>query len=95
MKGINLLKDGIIWRVGDGNMIDIWSDPWIPRDCSRKVTSQRGRHLVSKVSELINPVTHNWDSELVHQTFAPEDVELILRIPIYEHTGDFVAWHFD
>jgi hypothetical protein len=31
---------------------------------------------------------------LVQQTFAPEDAELILQIPIYEHTGDFIAWHY-
>jgi hypothetical protein len=90
-KGIQLLKEGIIWRVGDGDTINIWTDPWIPRGSTRKLISQKGRHQVSKVSELINPTTNTWDTDLVQQTFAPEDAELILRIPIYEHTGDFIA----
>jgi hypothetical protein len=82
LKGIQLLKDGIIWRVGDGDTIKIWTDPWIPRGSTRKLISQ-----VSKVSELINQTTNTWDTNLVQQTFAPEDVELILQIPIYEHTS--------
>jgi hypothetical protein len=95
LKGIQLLKEGIIWRVGDGDTINIWTDPWIPRGSTRKLISQKGRHQVYKVSELINPTTNTWDTDLVQQTFAPEDAELILQIPIYEHTGDFIAWHYD
>jgi hypothetical protein len=30
LKGIQVLKLGIIWRVGDRNNIRIWEDPWIP-----------------------------------------------------------------
>ena len=29
--GLELLKKGIIWRVGNGEHIRIWRDPWIPR----------------------------------------------------------------
>ena len=32
MYGLELLKQGIIWRVGDGSQIRIWRDPWIPRE---------------------------------------------------------------
>nr|XP_051187946.1 uncharacterized protein LOC127301723 [Lolium perenne] len=88
LKGIQLLKEGIIWRVGDGDTINIWTDPWIPRGSTRKLISQKGRHQVYKVSELINPTTNTWDTDLVQQTFAPEDAELILQIPIYEHTEE-------
>ena len=30
LRGIELLKKGIIWRVGDGVGLKIWTDPWIP-----------------------------------------------------------------
>jgi hypothetical protein len=26
-KGLELLREGVIWRIGDGNNINIWSDP--------------------------------------------------------------------
>src|SRR6266540_2085416 len=31
MRGVELLKEGIVWRVGSGESINIWTDPWIPR----------------------------------------------------------------
>ena len=34
--GIQTYKRGSIWRVGNGESIDIWKDPWIPSSPSRK-----------------------------------------------------------
>ncbi|XP_044336255.1 uncharacterized protein [Triticum aestivum] len=95
LKGVELLRKGIIWRVGNGKDIDIWSDPWIPRGNTRRVVSHRGNNLITKVSELINPITNKWDEELVRQTFTPEDTKCILQIPIQDHLEDFTAWHYD
>lgn len=40
--GLELLKKGIIWRVGDGALIRTWRDPWIPRPSSyRPITLKR------------------------------------------------------
>lgn len=55
LKGVNLLKKGVIWRVGGGNSIDIWSDPWIPRGSTRRVITQRGKNAITKVNELLDP----------------------------------------
>jgi hypothetical protein len=30
LKGVALLKEGLVWRVGDGTKIKVWSDPWVP-----------------------------------------------------------------
>lgn len=95
LKGVQLLKKGIIWRVGTGSNINIWSDPWIPRGSTRKIITQKGRNLINKVNDLIDPATNSWDEGLVKQTFLPEDAEVILKIPIQEHMEDFIAWHFD
>jgi hypothetical protein len=95
LKGIQVLKNGIIWRVGDGQNINIWTDPWLPRDSSRKVKSRRGIQLLTKVAELIDPVSHTWDVQLIQQTFNEEDARTITSIPIQEGVEDLIAWHFD
>jgi hypothetical protein len=51
--------------------------------------------LISKVSELISPITRQWDQQLVSDTFSMEEARLILNMPIRDGAVDFLAWHFD
>jgi hypothetical protein len=43
------------------------------------------------VNELIDPVTGQWDAELVRQTFNEDDVQTILVIPVNEAFEDSIA----
>lgn len=36
LRGLDLMKKGMVWRVGDGRGLKIWSDPWLPRSHTRK-----------------------------------------------------------
>uniref|UniRef100_A0A0A9HGD2 Reverse transcriptase zinc-binding domain-containing protein n=1 Tax=Arundo donax TaxID=35708 RepID=A0A0A9HGD2_ARUDO len=82
LKGVELLKRGIIWRIGDGNSVNMWSNPWIPRGLTRLPTTLRGHKLMQRVNELINPVTGQWDVDLVQQNFHQDDANHILSIPL-------------
>lgn len=46
--GVNIIKRGYGWRVGDGKNINIWSDLWIPQAPDRRVITRRGGILLSK-----------------------------------------------
>jgi len=81
LQGLQLLKQGLIWRIGNGNNTNIWADPWIPRGCIRKPITPRGSSLLTKVLELIDPSTGDWDEQLVTDTFWPEDVSVIFDNP--------------
>lgn len=35
LKGVDLIKEGIIWPIGDGESVNIWQDPWIPHGNTR------------------------------------------------------------
>lgn len=95
LKGFDLLKQGLIWRIGDGTNLRIWSDPWIPRSMSRKPITPRGSNLMSYVAELMDPYTGSWDEQMVRDTFWEEDAQLILAIPIHAGMQNRPAWHFD
>jgi hypothetical protein len=84
LKGIHLMKKGMVWRVGDGRGLNIWNDPWLLRDIFRKPITLRGSNLVTDVDELINPVTGDWDVEMVKDLLWEEDQQVILAIPIFE-----------
>lgn len=95
LKGVTLLKDGLIYRVGDGSSINIWADPWLNREGQRTPATLRGNCLLTKISELVDPETHTWDELLVRDIFQEEEATTILATPIREDFEDFYAWFHD
>ncbi len=39
LSAIDLLKEGLVWRVGDGKSIHIWNERWLPTPTSFLVQS--------------------------------------------------------
>jgi hypothetical protein len=91
--GLELLKQGILWRVGCGSQIRIWREPWIPRPLSYRVTSSKGRCRLKWVSELMDIHGLGWDHDKIIRTFNSADAEAIRKIKILSRrTEDFLAW---
>jgi hypothetical protein len=69
VRGIKALKEGMVWRVSDGNMVNIWLHPWIPRDVTRKLITPKRQTLVTHVCELIDTVMGGWDQAMIRDIF--------------------------
>lgn len=94
--GLQLLKKGLIWRIGDGKKVKIWRDQWILRETSLKLAGQKGRCRMRWVSEPINQEDRSWDVGLIYQVCQPCDVPEILRIKLPQYQSeDFLAWHYE
>ncbi|KAI4995951.1 hypothetical protein ZWY2020_040453 [Hordeum vulgare] len=50
LKGIELLKEGIVWRIGSRENVKVWEDPWIPRAGTRRHRTRRGSMLIDRDS---------------------------------------------
>ena len=93
LKGLETFKKGYIWRIGTGEEVNIWKNPWIPASSDLKVITPRGQTVLTRVCELIDPMTGTWDEDLLQHIFYPVDVRRILQIPINLHAfDDFIAW---
>jgi hypothetical protein len=93
--GLELLKKGIIWRVGNGADIRVWRDPWIPRESGRLPRSVQGRCRFRWVSDFLQ-ADGTWNIQRLSQYFGDEDMEHILQIkPSTRNEKDFVAWFLD
>jgi hypothetical protein len=61
LHGLELLKKGVIWRIGSGSKVKIFRDNWLPRQDAMKVDGRRSNSRKKWVSELIDPVSRTWD----------------------------------
>ena len=74
---------GRIWRVGNGESIQIRGDKWLPQvSGSRVFSSVSSMALNLRVCELIDPKTHSWKSSLIDQRFLPYEAKRIKGIPL-------------
>lgn len=91
--GLELLKQGVIWRVGNGAQIRAWRDPWIPRDSNHHPRTDQGRCRYRWVADFLLP-DGTWNIGRVQQYFSEEDTVVILKIQTSRRNEvDFVAWH--
>jgi hypothetical protein len=91
--GLELLKKGVIWRVGNGADIRVWQDPWFPRESGRLPRSVQGRCRYRWVSDFLVP-DGTLNIQRLSQYFMDDDIEDILQIkPSTRNEKDFVAWY--
>lgn len=78
-----LLREGLVWRVGDGRSIKIWGDGWL--DSPSTFSIQSPIHVLDKdarVSELIDEDTKWWKTNMIHEVFMEEEARSIWRMAI-------------
>jgi hypothetical protein len=91
--GLDLLKKGVCWRIGRGDSVRIWRDPWIPRGWERKPIGKRRSCRLKWVSQLIDEARMEWREEIVYEYFRDVDVQKILSIRLPSRpTEDFISW---
>lgn len=92
--GLDLLKNGIIWRVGNGKKIQLQRDQWVPRKSGLKVTAFKRRSRIRWVNQLMIIGSKEWNKPLIHQLFHEYDAEEICKIKIpSSEAEDCIAWH--
>lgn len=89
-----LVKEGLIWRVGNGSNINIWRDPWVADEEGRFIISNEVED-VTQVSDLIDFETMSWNVELISSIFNTRDKHCILSIPLSERgPSDTLTWAY-
>ncbi|XP_021724729.1 uncharacterized protein LOC110692045 [Chenopodium quinoa] len=90
----SLVKEGLIWRVGDGSKIRIFDDPWVVDENWRFVCTPRIDKLIV-VKDLVDAETKDWNYELLSGNFEERDVRCILSIPLSHRVqDDILTWAF-
>jgi hypothetical protein len=78
-----LLKDGLVWRIGDGSNVKIWKDRWLPTPITHAVQSPPTVILEdSLVATLIDHEAHTWNLGLINSIFLPDEAKVIASMPL-------------
>jgi hypothetical protein len=89
---LELLKKGLVWRIGNGSQVRIWRDPWLPRPPSYRPISHKGECRLRRVEALIS-VDGSWNQQLGRKHFCGPDVDEILKINLsVQNEEDGIAW---
>ncbi|KAA3480599.1 reverse transcriptase [Gossypium australe] len=89
----DILRKGLIWRVGTGNNISINYDAWMPDAFNFRLSSEIDSMRNHFVHMLIDSNERKWKEELIKYTFVEEDTGRILYIPLASNPhNDFLAW---
>ena len=88
--GRDMLKQGLIRRIGNGTTTELWDTNWIPRDFQLRLICPRSNDPPSMVSELICPVTRTWNMQKIKEHLLSMDADVVKQIPInFVHHDDF------
>jgi len=67
LHGRELLREGVIWRIGDGSLVNIHHANWIPRAGSLRPLGQNYIQGITRVSDLVNAEGTTWDHEKIDE----------------------------
>ena len=83
LKGRDVIKKGLQWRVGNGALIRIYHDSWLPDPFNKRVVSPRdflGND--AQVVVLIDKEKWCWLQEAIDNIFIPHEAAVIKSIPL-------------
>ncbi|KAG7547813.1 Ribonuclease H domain [Arabidopsis suecica] len=92
-QGMQLIKQGLKWRICDGNTVRVWHDQWLdnPPRPAKSLSIHNSTNL--KVSDLMKPSTTIWDDNKLRELIHPEDIPIIQRIrPRVIRSPDEPTW---
>ena len=90
----DVIRRGMVWRVGTGERVRIKEDRWLPEKANSLVISPLTQVAAeTKVSSLIDQDQVRWNEEVVQNLFLPHEDNLILAIPLsLRQPPDHIAW---
>lgn len=96
LHGRELLSKGMRFIVGDGYLVNMWTDAWIPDHPPRPPRARGVVEVGKKVKDYFSLVGQQWDEQKLRADVIDEDVDRILAIKISPMAKqDLMGWHYN
>lgn len=80
LHGTDIVRRGVIKRIGPGHDVSIWDDNWIHGIPSLKPRVRLGEVNVELISDLFLPNSCSWNEQLIRDSFIRMDAQEILKV---------------
>jgi ribonuclease HI len=94
LAGREVLDQGLIKRIGDGSLTNIWRDRWVLQHFNGRPITPMADQNVTQVADLLTESGH-WNEDLICQVFFPVDADAILRTLARGFGEDIWAWELE
>lgn len=94
MYGRELLKEGLMAKIGTGENTRVWTDKWLLDKVPRSPHYRQDAEvdLTLTVGDLMHPQGAGWNLQRIREIIAEEDISLILQTPSNVSRQDSVVW---
>jgi hypothetical protein len=93
--GRELLKEGVVCRIGSGEKIKVLDDNWIPRSYHMRPLGVKPNQTVNTVNDFLLDNGEGWDAEKLNECFFEVDVNDTLKIHVGRAgSDDYMAWNY-
>lgn len=82
LEGREVLKQGLIRRIGNGQTTNMWNDNWLPRPNMMRPLAALKENKPEMVSELVDEGARTWNVQMLQEHLLPMDVMIVRRIPL-------------
>jgi hypothetical protein len=84
LKASWIFKNGGLWKIGNGESINVWHDNWLPEQVGHTIWSVEDKRAPQKLVKdlIILPISKTWNNNLVNHLFLPFEANQIMNIPI-------------
>lgn len=83
IKGREVIRRGAIWRIADGQSVQVWRDNWLPgKNMARILSPCRDKDGDVKVSTFIDSENCRWKEEILDCYLLAFEVDSIKAIPL-------------
>ncbi|XP_021716616.1 uncharacterized protein LOC110684467 [Chenopodium quinoa] len=95
LHGIQTLKIGLAWKIGNGSKVHILQDSWVPGSPVYFKNSLAGSVQPTLMSSLLDPISNDWDPALIHALFPSTIASKILSLERPPQLmDDYVYWKY-
>lgn len=92
-----VINKGAKWIIGNGRLVSIWGDPWIPLPSSFMVFTPKPAYTsLHSVADLIDSLSRACKIDTIAALVSSIEVNLIRSIPLsIRDAKDELTWHYE